>query len=732
MLNLLNKKQKKNDFVYLIKWLVISTGISSVITQILTIREFMVQFHGNEFIIAMILFIWLVMGGIGSLLARWAGKNVATKNSQIISGQIPELKILAWISLALSIIPLIQLFVIRKIKSIFFLHGISAGFSETLSYVLLTISLYTILLGFVLPYSLFVIKKIIPEYSGTKIYILDNLGDAAGGALFSFLLVFFCNPFVCVFISCLVLFTVSVVIIKKIYKNSKIHIRILQNFILIFCLIIQIFLLNFEHSSLSSPTGHLVYYKESKYGRIQVFEDSGQYTFFQGGSPVFSSENSFLAEQIIHFPLSQLSKIKNLLLVSAQGGVMEELQKYNLENIDYLELDPEITKAQFKFKLIKKIPGLNVIHEDGRRFLYKTTKKYDAIIINLPEPDTFQVNRFFTMEFFELAKSKLSDNGVLSFSTEGFANYLSDIQQKKLSSLYNSVASIFKNVLILPGHRVFFICSDSPLGKNIDKILEKKQIKSNYISGYYNGDITDFKIDYIKNLLQGQIDKNTDFKPHLIKLMFFEWFYKHSSSPFYFYIFLSIFLVVYISLINSESFTLFSTGFTVMGSEILIIFAFQIFFGYVYFQLGIIVTLYLIGLFPGALLGDKLKKQGRKVLACADFFIMFLMIVFLITMITIEENISEYFFLVLVFFISLACGFQFPVALHLSGNNKSSISNIFAADLIGASMGALLVSVIFIPYFGISGTVIALLCLKILSLLRTLFHPKNYLDGALY
>ena len=53
---------------------VIATGISSVVTQLLLIRECLSQFQGNEFIISLILFNWLALGGLGTLLARFAGK----------------------------------------------------------------------------------------------------------------------------------------------------------------------------------------------------------------------------------------------------------------------------------------------------------------------------------------------------------------------------------------------------------------------------------------------------------------------------------------------------------------------------------------------------------------------------------------------------------------------------------------------------------------------------------
>jgi len=53
---------------------VIATGISSVATQLYTIREFLALFAGNEFVIALIFFNWLILGGVGTRLAYLADR----------------------------------------------------------------------------------------------------------------------------------------------------------------------------------------------------------------------------------------------------------------------------------------------------------------------------------------------------------------------------------------------------------------------------------------------------------------------------------------------------------------------------------------------------------------------------------------------------------------------------------------------------------------------------------
>lgn len=133
--------------------MVIATGISSVVTQLLLIREFLAQFQSNEFVIALILFNWLIIGGAGTLLAHWVTKRFwhATINR------------LGWLSLILASLPAVQILAIRQLRDLFFIHGSSVGFYSTFAYTFFTIAPYCLLLGFVLPYSLFVIRIENPE-----------------------------------------------------------------------------------------------------------------------------------------------------------------------------------------------------------------------------------------------------------------------------------------------------------------------------------------------------------------------------------------------------------------------------------------------------------------------------------------------------------------------------------------------------------------------------------------
>jgi len=681
---------------------VIATGISSVVTQLLTIREFLTQFQGNEIVIALILFNWLILGGAGTLAARALVKYARN----------PTADILAWLSLVLSAVAVLQILAIRRLRDVVFIHGSSVGFYPTLLFSFVTIAPYCLLLGFVLPYSLFVLRTGGAGYPGARIYISDNIGDIGGGALFSFILVFWVSPLTALFLAHLPLLVTAYLLFARPRRR---HPGVLIALALVATLLAGS--IGFERISLAPAEGRLVFYRETRYGRVTVLRDGEQFTLFEDGVPAVSSRNLSLAEETIHYPLSQLDTIDQVLLISTAGGLMAELEKYPIQGIDYVELNPAVATVQFRYGMTKKIKGLQVIHQDARAYLAQSGKIYDAIIVNLPEPNTFQVNRFYTAGFFELAGRHLAPTGILSFSMQGFDNFLAEPQRQKLSSLFNTAAAHFKNVMLLPGQKVFFLCRNRQLTPDIPAALAQKKIPTTYIQGFFYGNLSPERIDRLNGLMDSSTPPNHDHAPYLMRLMFSQWFAKFQTSPVVFFIVIGLFALIYLIRVTRAEFVLFSTGCMTMGSEILVIFAFQIYFGYIYLQIGIIVTVFLAGLLPGAWLGNRLQHRGRRLLALTDGFLIAILVLFILCITNFADRLPVAFYLAFGFGVSLACGFQFPVALYLRGSDNTAAARVFSADLIGAACGTLLTSVVLIPYAGILWAAGGLIGLKLISLI---------------
>ena len=678
---------------------IIGAGISSIAVQIITVREFLSQFSGNEITISLVLFCWLMVSGLGSLASKFFKKKSVTFYSIL--------------ALIIGLLPLIQIIAIRFFRDTIFIHGESPGFYPIFFFILILSAPYTFFIGFILPYSLTVIRAKGREFTSGALYITDNIGDITGGILFSFILVYFFNPFKIIALTSLLLILISLVLIICLKR----YLLFLVAFLSVTLFFALAFEKRFELWTLSNQYGpNIVNYQESPYGRIVLTKEKGQYSFWESGTPIFSTFNIINSEEKVHYPLCQLDKIEDVLLVSGgMGETFNEIMKYSPRRIDYVELDPTLIKVASQSGLISPKGHVNIMPTDGRRYITNSNKKYSAIILDLPEPDTFQINRFYTSEFFDKAKRILKKDGILSFSLIANPTYLSEVRVKKLSSIFNTVKKYFHNVLLIPGEEVYFLASDGKLTADIPLKLRKKSITTSYIDGFYYGNVTKERIKSINKSINPDEFINTDFHPRVINIMFKEWFKKYGTSPNWFIATLIGLLVFYVSLIKKEEYLLFSTGFAVMGVEMLILFSFQVIYGYIYLKVGAIITCFLLGLLPGAVLGNRWKKGGKDILIRAEAGMILLLMTYLIWVTFYQSMMPEIVFFLYGFTFSMLCGVQFPVAAEIIGEEKSPAAGLFAADLVGAGAGTLAIGTLLIPLLGIQAAIIALIFIKIAS-----------------
>ena len=678
---------------------VIATGISSISCQIITLREFLSHFHGNEITISMVFSLWLLFTALGSLLARPLKKV-----------SYPTFSILSFV---LSIWPLIQLLIIRYVSYEVVLRGKEPGFYKIFFLIFVSISLYCIVVGFILPYSLTILKSLDHRYTSSKIYVLDNIGDILGGVIFSFVLVYLFKPFKSIAITSSILMVCSFLIL--ILKRDTIHLIYLIPIGILFY--VASLSSGFETHTLKGQYGKILRYVESPYGRIVVTEEQRQLTFWESGIPLYSSLEIIEAEEKVHYPLSQLDRAENLLLISGGlGCAIDELQKYHPKRVDYVEMDPMLVRLGEEMGFLKKAPLLNLHFMDGVMFLKRTPYLYDAIIMDVPEPDTFQANRFYSREFFSLVKERLKKEGIFCFSISYYPHYISPLRKKKLSIIYATAKEVFRYVVIIPSDRASFLCSERQISTKIPSLLRKKGIHTRYVEGFYLGDVTPDRLKKIKEALV-PAPINTDFKPCLMKVAFMEWFSMQDSSPSYLVLTIVVILSAYLIFIRKGEYVLFTTGFLNMSVEILLIFLFQILYGYVYLKVGALVTVFLLGLLPGAILGSRWKGNETQKLLFSEFAILLSVILLHLGISYFRNYISNGIFLFYGFFFSLLCGMQFPLITRIIGERWSPAATCLAADLMGASFGSMIVGTVLVPLFGITFTIKALILIKLSSII---------------
>jgi len=213
---------------------------------------------------------------------------------------------------------------------------------------------------------------------------------------------------------------------------------------------IDLFTSGFNHPFLKAVA-------DTPYGRIAITSLEGQTTVFENDAVSFETESTS-AEELAHLAALQLPSLKKaLLLGGGLEGLVEELLKYaSIEAVDYVELNEELIATTLPFltdirQRALKDSRVHIIYEDPRRFLRKRADAYDLILVAMPEPASGQANRFYTREFFQDCKARLSSKGVLGFRLSASENFWSQQLILRNRAIVSAAKEVFSQVLVLPG-----------------------------------------------------------------------------------------------------------------------------------------------------------------------------------------------------------------------------------------------------------------------------------------
>jgi len=682
---------------------IVGVGICSITSQVVLFRELFSILEGNEVIISLSMFLWLLFGSFGSLIAK-----IVPVNHMLY----------LFLCLSSALLPPYLIFFIRYLYGKFFIYGEALTFKASAIFACGTLGLYALIIGILLPYSQKVISERVAKTEAADVYILDNLGDNIGAALSTVLLLLGFKFQNLILISAIPI--ILAVIALTSIRNKLLTIPLILTSGLTF---IACFSPSLDLKTLSFAYKDLVRYKDSVYGRIVVTKTAQEITVWESGLPYILPRDITTAEEKAHYPLAQRENIGNVLLISGYSPeLVDEILKHNLKEIDYVELDPQILTTAREFNLIHHLTKLNLIPMDAKKYVSQCKKPYDAVIMDLPTPDTFQLARFYTTEYFSEINRILTPRGVFSFSIEYSQNYLSRYQKELLNVLIATVKDVFPHYMIIPGERLYILGSKAPLSLNIPLLLNHKGITSSYISGYFDGNVTKERIQSILSAIK-DTSPNTELNSNAFRLVIEEWFSKASVNPHLVYLMLILAFVLCLAFFSiTKEQVIFSSGFLLMGAEIILIYLFQICHGYAYLVLSAVIFSFLFGLLPGSYLARGVKRyQDRWAFFC-DILLTLMILVLLLAIYRGHYRWSPQVYLGYGFLLSFIVGMQFPLLARLKEQTQEVPYKLFSADLAGAGLGVIMVGGFLAPFFGIFWAVFSLLCLKALCIILGLWR----------
>lgn len=738
-------------------------GNFSMFTQTILLRELLVVALGNEIIFGISFTHWL----LGITIGAAAGGMISDKLKKPLSLLTGSVQLMCVIAPVL--IYAIRLF--YKITGT--TTGTFIGFFDFFIHASWMIIPFSFFVGFTMPLASRCISGTGEPGSSahqhiTRIYIFEAIGFLAGGILFTFFLSGKSNPFIllAVFSIPLILWTVSVPggPVLRFISAGLLAVMVAG--------LLPAGFPAFHRNSIQQRWSSrsripLLISTDSRYQNLALGKNEDQFNLYSNGqlSMVFPEHDDNL--RLAAHLMCQHPDPKHILIIGeAISGLGAHLLTFNPDSIMSVEIDPAIIRLINNY-LPEKISDrrFSQLVQDERYFVKKYARKtgnplFDLVFLNIPEPATLLLNRFYTIEFFRDIRKILSPDGVLALRITSSENYAAGFVSEYTASIFHTMRSVFPHLVVAPGEQNFFFAS--PSSRSITDspgILESRYMRSGVeprhlgllFYSLYPGE----KTRYINDALTGAGDTglNSDNTP--VSIHYFNkilgWYSGNNLEGIFSFfsritpmrIFILLLLMVagrIIYIFSRRSgrkgrsrkchvlTAVVAAGFSGMSMELFYIYTFQNDSGYVYQFIGFIIALFMLGLPIGAAAAGKLiflsGGEDRRhiiillvtltvlgiIILLFPSFHLFVRHLFLKKILTLTAAIMT----------GILVGSVFPTALTLLLKDEKTggpTGWIDASDHGGAAMGALVAGTILLPVLGLSASCLFISGILFLSVL---------------
>lgn len=715
---------------------ILVTGLSGITAQVLLLRELLVSFHGNELTVGIMLANWVFSEALGVfIIGRYIDR---IKNK---SGLFVLLQVIFSLALIASI------YLSRSFKGILGVpFGESVGL-DTIFYASLIVMFFPAFChGALFSASCAMLVNI------GRAYAWETLGTIAGGIIVTYLFIPHLNSFQVVFILLLVNLGGCLLLLRQ-GKNTLLRYLSLLLILAALALFLNGRINYIQRSSIAGQWKGIkvLGYRNSLYGNIVAGQRENQKTFFYNGIPIITTPypDITFVQEFGNLPLLFHPEPHDVLVAgSGAGGLINEILKYPVKRIDYVELDPELIAMLkvYPSSLTQKElsePRVNVINQDARFFIRATPRQYDLVLIGLSGPADLSTNRLFSQEFFALAKKRLGEEGILAFWLPGSLAYISNELRDLNACILNGLKTSYAYLRIIPGDYNIFLASDSvELLKVSPDLIQQRLAKYAVPPGILLPAYLDYRLDdrklewFQESLKRGTGKVNQDSRPYAVFAMLLLWnkqFLPHLTKYMQALgrLDLKIILVLVILLTFliypkakekkfCLSYCIVTTGFFGMLINLVLIFSFQVSYGYLYHKIGLLISIFMAGIALGSLfITRRIDKLENKLRLFMGLEIAMILYSFLVAFISLSGWQMYLGYLALFFICGLLMGLEFPLAsaLYLEAGGKigSSAGALYAADLLGGWLAGILAGVVLLPVLGLFDSCMVAVLLKLSS-----------------
>ena len=167
----------------------------------------------------------------------------------------------------------------------------------------------------------------------------------------------------------------------------------------------------------------VIFSERTQYQKIVMTRWKDEYALYINGNQQFSTyDEERYHEPLVHPALSLLEHREDVAIIGGGDGLaLREVLKYSgVRRVTLIDLDPRITELGSAHPILVRInqdalhdPRVTIINQDGSTFLQETNNVFDAIIIDLPDPQSIDLARMYSLDFYQLSRKHVRQGGII-------------------------------------------------------------------------------------------------------------------------------------------------------------------------------------------------------------------------------------------------------------------------------------------------------------------------------
>ncbi|WP_184080554.1 polyamine aminopropyltransferase [Nocardiopsis mwathae] len=168
----------------------------------------------------------------------------------------------------------------------------------------------------------------------------------------------------------------------------------------------------------------IVHAERTDYQEIVVTEsfDGTDTRLFLNGDLQFSSIDEYRYHESLVHPALTGRREEVLVLGAGDGLALREVLGYgDVRHVTLVDLDPAVVELSRTDPVIRGLngdafddPRVEVVHEDAFNWLRENGRRFDAVIVDMPDGEDVSTSKLYTVEFYTLLRHALADGALAS------------------------------------------------------------------------------------------------------------------------------------------------------------------------------------------------------------------------------------------------------------------------------------------------------------------------------